>query len=69
MEECDPVYGVQIYGKFYTEEKERSNGVLAICVSNLVAQPSILLASILSGLTYEGVLSLLNQEHLVGSIP
>ncbi|XP_022722435.1 uncharacterized protein LOC111279695 isoform X2 [Durio zibethinus] len=40
--------GVQIYRKFYTEEKERSNGVLAICVSNLVAQPSILLASLLS---------------------
>ncbi|XVF65642.1 hypothetical protein PTKIN_Ptkin09bG0265500 [Pterospermum kingtungense] len=60
--------GVQIYRKFYTEEKERSNGVLAICVSNLVAQPSILLASILSELNYEGVQSLLGLAHTTGTI-
>ncbi|XWS09369.1 hypothetical protein CRYUN_Cryun40dG0079300 [Craigia yunnanensis] len=60
--------GVQIYRKFYTEEKERSNGVLAICVSNLVAQPSILLASILSELSYEGVQSLLGLAHSTGTI-
>ncbi|KAL4310061.1 hypothetical protein GQ457_01G023610 [Hibiscus cannabinus] len=60
--------GVHIYRKFYTEEKERSNGVLAICVSNLVAQPSILLASILSKLSYEGVQRLLGLAHTTGTI-
>ncbi|XVF29435.1 hypothetical protein REPUB_Repub15cG0120700 [Reevesia pubescens] len=60
--------GLQIYWKFYTEEKERSNGVLAFCVSNLVAQPSILLASILSELSYEGVQSLLGLAHTAGTI-
>uniref|UniRef100_A0A3N7F7W0 ASCH domain-containing protein n=1 Tax=Populus trichocarpa TaxID=3694 RepID=A0A3N7F7W0_POPTR len=39
--------GVKIYRKFYTEEKEMSNGVLAICVSKLAAQPYLSLASIL----------------------
>ncbi|KAK8609844.1 hypothetical protein V6N13_093256 [Hibiscus sabdariffa] len=60
--------GVHIYRKFYTEEKERSNGVLAICVSNLVAQPSILLASILSKLSYEGVQRLLGLAHTTRTI-
>ncbi|KAK8548109.1 hypothetical protein V6N12_061030 [Hibiscus sabdariffa] len=60
--------GVQIYRKFYTEEKERSNGALAICVSNLVAQPSILLAGILSKLSYEGVQRLLGLAHTTGTI-
>ena len=40
--------GVQIYRKFYMEEKERSNGVLAICVAKPAAQPYVLLAYILS---------------------
>ncbi|KAJ6419060.1 hypothetical protein OIU84_029215 [Salix udensis] len=39
--------GVKIYRKFYTEEKELSNGVLAVCVSKLAAQPYLSLASIL----------------------
>lgn len=39
--------GVQIYRKFYTEEKERSNGVLAICVSKFPHQPYISLARML----------------------
>ncbi|XP_039010037.1 uncharacterized protein LOC120138688 [Hibiscus syriacus] len=60
--------GMQIYREFYTEEKERSNGVIAICVSNLVAQPSILLSSILSKLSYEGVQSLLGLAHTTGTI-
>ncbi|WRX21121.1 hypothetical protein QQP08_013608 [Theobroma cacao] len=60
--------GLQIYRKFYTKEKESSNGVLAICVSNLVAQPSILLASILSELSYEGVQRLLALAHTPGTI-
>ncbi|KAH9783460.1 ASCH domain-containing protein [Citrus sinensis] len=42
--------GVQIYRKFYTEEKERSNGVLAICISKMATQPYVTLASILSPL-------------------
>ncbi|XP_073261780.1 uncharacterized protein [Populus alba] len=39
--------GVKIYRKLYAEEKEVSNGVLAICVSKLAAQPYLSLASIL----------------------
>lgn len=42
------ISGVQIYRKFYVEEKERLNGVLAICVSKLATQPYITLATILS---------------------
>ncbi|XP_058094263.1 uncharacterized protein LOC131240181 isoform X6 [Magnolia sinica] len=38
--------GVQIYRKFYTEEKEKSNGVLAICVSRSAVQPYISMANI-----------------------
>ncbi|XP_050212493.1 uncharacterized protein LOC126664244 isoform X6 [Mercurialis annua] len=40
--------GVKIYWKFYSEEKEMSNGVLAICVSKVPSQPYLFLASILS---------------------
>ncbi|OIS99098.1 PREDICTED: uncharacterized protein LOC109230788 [Nicotiana attenuata] len=40
--------GVQVYRKFYSKEKERSNGVLAICVQKPVSQPSICLSSVLS---------------------
>ncbi|GLT34895.1 hypothetical protein SLA2020_093850 [Shorea laevis] len=60
--------GLQMYRKFYTEEEERSKGVLAICVSKLAAQPFILLASILSGLNYGGVQSLLGLAHTTGTI-
>ncbi|KAH1097439.1 hypothetical protein J1N35_014360 [Gossypium stocksii] len=60
--------GLQTYRKFYTDEEERSNGVIAICVSNLVAQPAISLASILSELSYEGVQSLLGLAHTTGTI-
>lgn len=42
------ISGVQVYRKFYSEEKERSNGVLAICVEKPVSQPSICLGSMLS---------------------
>uniref|UniRef100_A0A3N7G670 Uncharacterized protein n=1 Tax=Populus trichocarpa TaxID=3694 RepID=A0A3N7G670_POPTR len=49
--------GVKIYRKLYAEEKEVSNGVLAICVSKLAAQPYLSLASILFGLSYGGVQS------------
>ncbi|KAB2093449.1 hypothetical protein ES319_A02G094600v1 [Gossypium barbadense] len=60
--------GLQTYRKFYAEEEERSNGVIAICVSNLVVQPAISLASILSELSYEGVQSLLGLAHTTGTI-
>ncbi|KAI9193866.1 hypothetical protein LWI28_000857 [Acer negundo] len=60
--------GVQIYRKFYVEEKERSNGVLAICVSKMPAQPYISLASILSGLSYWGIQSLLGLAHTAGTM-
>ncbi|XP_028111714.1 uncharacterized protein LOC114310016 isoform X2 [Camellia sinensis] len=59
--------GVEIYRKFYSEEKERSNGVLAICVTKPAAQPCISLASILSGLSYGGLQRLLGFVHTVGT--
>ncbi|KAG8485792.1 hypothetical protein CXB51_019131 [Gossypium anomalum] len=40
--------GVQVYRKFYTEEKEKTNGVAAICVAKMAAQPYLSLARILS---------------------
>ncbi|KAL6582115.1 hypothetical protein OROMI_006129 [Orobanche minor] len=40
---------VQIYRNFYSEGKERSNGVLAICVKMPTSQPCVTMASILSG--------------------
>lgn len=61
--------GVQIYRKFYTEEKERSNGVLAIFVSKVDLQPYICLATLLSGLSYGGVQGLLGLTHTTGTIP
>lgn len=61
--------GLKIYRKFYEEERERSNGVIAICISKLAAQPFILLASILSGLNYGGIQTLLGLAHTTGTIP
>ncbi|KAJ0093642.1 hypothetical protein Patl1_26488 [Pistacia atlantica] len=60
--------GMEIYRKFYVEEKERLNGVLAICVSKMATQPYITLATILSGLGYEGIQSLLGLAHTPGTI-
>ncbi|KAI3889010.1 hypothetical protein MKX03_012443 [Papaver bracteatum] len=60
--------GVQIYRNFYTEEKEKSNGVLAICVSKPKPQPYICLGAIISGLNYEGTGSLLGLRHTTGTI-
>ncbi|KAF5733908.1 hypothetical protein HS088_TW16G00349 [Tripterygium wilfordii] len=59
--------GVQVYRNFYTEEKERSNGVLAICVAKCPSQPYFLLAEILSGLRCDGVDYLLGLSHQVGT--
>ncbi|KAL5543203.1 hypothetical protein UlMin_010913 [Ulmus minor] len=60
--------GVEIYRKFYTEEKERSNGVLGICVSKVTAQPYISLASIISELSYGGLQYLLGLTNTKGTI-
>lgn len=60
--------GVQVYRKFYSEEKERSNGVLAISVKKLVSQPSIDLSSMLSELSYAGVQRLLGFIYTAGTV-
>ncbi|XP_015077712.1 uncharacterized protein LOC107021543 isoform X2 [Solanum pennellii] len=60
--------GVQVYRKFYSEEKERSNGVLAISVKKLVSQPSIDLSSMLSELSYAGVQRLLGFICTAGTV-
>ncbi|KAI3959244.1 hypothetical protein MKW92_014623 [Papaver armeniacum] len=60
--------GVQIYRNFYTEEKEKSNGVLAICVTKPKPQPYICLGTIISGLNYDGIGSLLGLKHTTGTI-
>ncbi|KAF8014102.1 hypothetical protein BT93_H0061 [Corymbia citriodora subsp. variegata] len=56
--------GVQVYRKFYPEEKEKSNGVLAIGVSRSIDQPYISL-----GLTSKGVQKLLGLVHTAGTVP
>uniref|UniRef100_A0A1D1Z4C7 Homeobox protein SIX5 n=1 Tax=Anthurium amnicola TaxID=1678845 RepID=A0A1D1Z4C7_9ARAE len=61
--------GVRIYRNFYTEEREKSNGVLAISLSRLDSQPYISMSALLSGLSYDGVGSLLGIMHTVGTIP
>ncbi|WCJ41288.1 RNA-binding ASCH domain protein [Euphorbia peplus] len=54
--------GVKVYRKFYSEEKERANGVCAICVVQPEIQPCIPLARILSGLSYKGIEGLLGHS-------
>ncbi|XP_021609719.1 uncharacterized protein LOC110613089 isoform X2 [Manihot esculenta] len=61
--------GVKVYRRFYTEAKERANRVLAICVGQSAAQPYILLAGILSGLSCKGIASYLDQYHYPGTSP
>ncbi|KAG4945161.1 hypothetical protein JHK87_041168 [Glycine soja] len=66
--------GVKVYRRFYTEEKEQANGVLAIVVSKFTPQPYDSLARlfcelILKELSYEGVQSLLGLMHTTGTIP
>ncbi|WJX69711.1 hypothetical protein P8452_53915 [Trifolium repens] len=61
--------GVKIYRRFYTEEKEQTNGVLAITVSKFPVQPYNSLASLISGLSYEGVQGLLGLMHTTGTVP
>ncbi|GAU21965.1 hypothetical protein TSUD_111060 [Trifolium subterraneum] len=61
--------GVKIYRRFYTEEKEQENGVLAITVSKFPVQPYTSLASLFSGLSYEGIQALLGLMHTIGTVP
>ncbi|RDY03807.1 hypothetical protein CR513_12563, partial [Mucuna pruriens] len=61
--------GVEVYRRFYTEEKEQANGVLAIVVSKFTPQPHESLANLFCGLSYEGVQSLLGLMHTTGTIP
>ncbi|KAL4632242.1 hypothetical protein ACB092_04G036500 [Castanea dentata] len=61
--------GIQIYRNFYTEEKEKTNGVLAIHVLKVDVQPYACLASLLSVLSYGGVQGLLGLTHTTGTIP
>ncbi|CAH9101411.1 unnamed protein product [Cuscuta europaea] len=59
MLEAEPLYkvlpgvetieeGIQVYRNFYSEEKEMSNGVLAICIKKPMWQPYLAMASIIS---------------------
>ncbi|KAH7681231.1 PUA-like protein [Dioscorea alata] len=61
--------GIQIYRKFYTEEKERTNGVLAICISKPASQPYVHMAKLLTGLGYDGLNFLLGMRHTYGTVP
>ncbi|KAL9256040.1 hypothetical protein AKJ16_DCAP24811 [Drosera capensis] len=60
--------GVSIYRRFYTEEMEVSNGVLAFCVQRSDYQPYITLADIISGLRYKGIQALLSLENAAESV-
>lgn len=60
--------GVEIYRKFYTDEQERSNGVLAIHVSRETSQPYACLATILTELSYGGIQTLLGATPTVGTV-
>ncbi|XP_078150036.1 uncharacterized protein LOC144545308 isoform X2 [Carex rostrata] len=60
--------GVAIYRKFYTEEKEKSNGVLAISVSKPTFQPYVFMKEILNGLGYDGIGRLLGMARTAGTV-
>ncbi|XP_022631920.1 uncharacterized protein LOC106778442 isoform X2 [Vigna radiata var. radiata] len=60
--------GVKVYRRFYTEEQERENGVLAIIVSKFTPQPYDSLASLFCGLSYGGVQGLLGLMQTTGTI-
>ncbi|XP_022857961.1 uncharacterized protein LOC111378916 isoform X1 [Olea europaea var. sylvestris] len=59
--------GVQIYRNFYSEEKEKSNGVIAICIEKPTAQLHDCMTSILWGLSYAGVQRLLGFVQTMGT--
>ncbi|XP_010526240.1 PREDICTED: uncharacterized protein LOC104803837 isoform X4 [Tarenaya hassleriana] len=60
--------GMEIFGKFYKVDQEKSNSVVAIHVCKAAAQPCIILAKILSSLSYIGVQRFLGLSHTPGSI-
>ncbi|KAM0940097.1 putative ASCH domain, PUA-like superfamily protein [Dioscorea sansibarensis] len=59
----------KIYRKFYADEKERTNGVLAICISKPASQPYVHMAKLLTGLGYDGLNLLLGMKHTYGTVP
>ncbi|CAI9777052.1 unnamed protein product [Fraxinus pennsylvanica] len=59
--------GVQVYRNFYSEEKERLNGVIAICIEKPTSQLYDCMASILRGLSYGGVQRLLGFVQTTGT--
>nr|XP_043630512.1 uncharacterized protein LOC122601843 [Erigeron canadensis] len=61
--------GIQVYRKFYSEEKEMSNGVLAIFLMKPASQLYDHLAAILTALHYDGIRRLLGMAQTVGTIP
>eukprot|EP01018_Ginkgo_biloba_P032848 Gb_27293 [translate_table: standard] len=61
--------GEQVYRRFYTAEKEKSGGVLAIVVSVAPVQPYIILSDLLSELHLEGVRVLLGLRFTTGIVP
>ncbi|RLM69197.1 hypothetical protein C2845_PM17G06970 [Panicum miliaceum] len=61
--------GVKVYRKFYTEEREKSYGVLAISVSKPSAQPYTTMTDILAGLGCDGLGRLLGMVRTAGTVP
>ncbi|RLM57702.1 hypothetical protein C2845_PM18G04770 [Panicum miliaceum] len=61
--------GVKVYRKFYTEEREKSYGVLAISVSKPSAQPYTTMTDVLVGLGYDGLGRLLGMARTAGTVP
>ncbi|XP_057849594.2 uncharacterized protein LOC131060393 isoform X3 [Cryptomeria japonica] len=61
--------GVQVYRQFYSEEKEKSGGVLAIAVVRSLPQPYIILSDMLRELNVEGLSVLLGLRSTTGTVP
>ncbi|KAG9444659.1 hypothetical protein H6P81_015999 [Aristolochia fimbriata] len=60
--------GIQVYRNFYTEEKEKTNGVRGISVSRLADQPYMHVSSILAGLGYSGMASTVGLVQTAGTV-
>ncbi|XP_040384623.1 uncharacterized protein LOC102706508 isoform X2 [Oryza brachyantha] len=60
--------GVEVYRKFYTEEKENLYGVLAISVSKPTAQPYITMTELIAGLGSDGLGRLLGMVKTAGTV-
>ncbi|KAG2557328.1 hypothetical protein PVAP13_8NG220903 [Panicum virgatum] len=61
--------GVKVYRKFYTDEREKSYGVLAISVSKPSVQPYTTMTDIFAGLGYDGLGRLLGMARTAGTVP